>query len=510
MPEGNTQAREKLKPGGRGASGKNNFFAWRKVVGPFMQKEFGSLVKFINGLSLDEAVLYEPPPIVNSDFDPPGLLIELTNPQKASLYTDLLKKRNSTLKDLQDKAVAAWAALQSEISDESWSTISAEAGFDEAKLDSLVHILWNIIVKTHVTKIDALNVDAMRYAKVQVEMDFIDLKMDSKQSISDFKEEFKNAMNRAIGAGVPEPDQAEQAVRFLKALDKRRYSPMQVEVLNNIQLGRAPPQTLEEMYRAAASREELVTKTESGAAGKYELALLAGEVPQPQGQGRPPRHRRTTKPSNSKDGGQKKDEPQGTKGPAPGNERRRADARNDDQPRELKCHRCRQVGHPAFKCNATVSNPGTAEVKVLVTHSVEVDAEEDELFVGVAFGEIDKIALPERNLSLCRESAAPRAGHGPRPAGGLARPPNPLLKCRFATEGDDIAPDGCGYTRVDSTRGAGERGAGETSASMQEHGAHPVCHSSSLNNPLPILALGVHLPTGTPFTKYEVLLDVDD
>jgi hypothetical protein len=42
---------------------------------------------------------------------------------------------------------------------------------------------------------------------------------------------------------------------------------------------------------------------------------------------------------------------------------------------------------------------------------------------------------------------------------------------------------------------------------MQEHGAHPVCHSSSLNNPLPILALGVHLPTGTPFTKYEVLLD---
>ncbi len=83
MPEGNTQAREKLKPGGRGASGKNNFFAWRKVVGPFMQKEFGSLVKFINGLSLDEAVLYEPPPIVNSDFDPPGLLIELTNSHKA-------------------------------------------------------------------------------------------------------------------------------------------------------------------------------------------------------------------------------------------------------------------------------------------------------------------------------------------------------------------------------------------------------------------------------------------
>jgi hypothetical protein len=193
-----------------------------------------------------------------------------------------------------------------------------------------------------------------------------------------------------------------------------------------------------------------VTKTESGAAGKYELALLAGEVPQPQGQGRPPRHRRTTKPSNSKDGGQKKDEPQGTKGPAPGNERRRADARNDDQPRELKCHRCRQVGHPAFKCNATVSNPGTAEVKVLVTHSVEVDAEEDELFVGVAFGEIEhadcenplpernlshhalgtgpdhsEIALPERNLSLCLRHHA--LGTGPDPLGGYRAPQTPYL-----------------------------------------------------------------------------------
>ncbi len=68
MPSPSVQERTKLRIGGKGAN--SNFFSWRKEVGAHMQKSFGNVAKFVNRISLEKAVRYGLPEIVEADYNP--------------------------------------------------------------------------------------------------------------------------------------------------------------------------------------------------------------------------------------------------------------------------------------------------------------------------------------------------------------------------------------------------------------------------------------------------------
>lgn len=68
-----------------------NFFAWRKRIGPQLQRDFGRQAHFANGTGLGDAAPFSYPPIVESDWLPAGDgAPELTVAQKNSLYMDFV------------------------------------------------------------------------------------------------------------------------------------------------------------------------------------------------------------------------------------------------------------------------------------------------------------------------------------------------------------------------------------------------------------------------------------
>ncbi len=128
-------------------TGPSAFFSWRSRIGPELQKMHGPVAKFANCPSL-MADRYEAPAVVSEDYAPAG--VQLTAAHRAILMLDALKMRNRVVKELKDKEVTLYGALQTEISDTSWSIIKGHEDFQVAV--DRPDLLWTYNVRTHVTE----------------------------------------------------------------------------------------------------------------------------------------------------------------------------------------------------------------------------------------------------------------------------------------------------------------------------------------------------------------------
>ncbi len=141
-------------------------------------------------------------------------------------------------------------------------------------------LLWNIVVKTHVTEKNVHDAHSRRLARLKMEQDFHEMKQRKGETITDFKSRFTDMGHTMIALGVDEPDQTEVALRFLNKLDPGRYARLQLEVRNGVEMGRAPPDTLASMYRVASRREELSRKGGThSASGGYDVAIVEDAQP---------------------------------------------------------------------------------------------------------------------------------------------------------------------------------------------------------------------------------------
>ncbi len=146
-----------------------NFFAWRKRIGPQLQRDFGRQAHFANGTGLGDAVPFSYPPIVESDWLPAGDgAPELTVAQKNSLYMDFVKIRSKLTLEMPDKRSSMFAALQAEISAELWTKVETHADFTAALDESCPYSLWNIVIKVALTQRDAHDANTRILAKLEL------------------------------------------------------------------------------------------------------------------------------------------------------------------------------------------------------------------------------------------------------------------------------------------------------------------------------------------------------
>ena len=234
----------------------NNVLNWKLSMKAMAFKEFGFLANLFDH---DGTVVYSPPLVREEDYTPP-VIIGDPNPMpvlSAAVLLHLREKaeeeRNKEVRQLRRDRPRLFSMMQENISFRSWETIRQSVGFAANEAAKDPHVLWGIIIRTHLTQIQGGNATLRMMDRSKVENDFSVLRQRNKEHITGFKLRFDQMLETLIAAGVDPLNDATKAIKFLEKLDKDVFWAMNDQLTNAARQGLGYPPDLHTAWDIASN-----------------------------------------------------------------------------------------------------------------------------------------------------------------------------------------------------------------------------------------------------------------
>ena len=249
----------------------DNFIPWLDDFTPRAQAEFGHLADLFK----TKGTQYVPPALHPSSYTPEGASIKLI----AKLKETGEVKRMMKIDELLENWPKLFGMTKLSISPGSWSLVKNHEDFEQGNLESDPHVLFRIILSTHLTEKQGLGEYAKLYEDERVEREFQNLVQLKTQRVEEFKIVFDEHLLIRAAAGLAAFDGKLLAIKFIDKLDPGRFSAMQIEIANDVARKRAGPESLFDAYLMAKNYK--VQGKSGGAAdasGQFQSVFLANDM----------------------------------------------------------------------------------------------------------------------------------------------------------------------------------------------------------------------------------------
>jgi hypothetical protein len=228
---------------------KNNYHKFKEDLLSYLSREYGMVSKFIE---TDELYI---PPVPKRPRLPPNVTASMKK-TFMMMHAEDVKLYVRRLTENQEKLCLIYADILGNLSQESKEKVKEAPDWEVIKDKRDPLRLWRRITHTHING-ESLMGNLNIYQAQQI---YNRLRMNSKQTVHQFKEEFDEAVIGLQAAAAPIPSDLQQATDFLFKLDAR-YAQLRVSIENNNNRGVEQfPTTLTAMYRIAA-QFKVVTDT---------------------------------------------------------------------------------------------------------------------------------------------------------------------------------------------------------------------------------------------------------
>ncbi len=231
----------------------NNLPEWMIWIRTDARKEFGHM-----GSMCDTGIEWIVPPVEVTDYMPEEGQIDgvdalpLPVAAIARLREGAVAARNKEVRLNNAKKPQFFAYLYKMMSPDSVVQIEAHSDYLTAYQNSDPHLLWEIIMYTHLTHINGASPEMVLLTRSDEEDKHHSLRQGKNESIGDFLKNLTNSFTVLIAAGCAPFTEQEKAIQFLKKLDQARHGSMLADMKNRAQRGEAMPPTMYEAYTIAS------------------------------------------------------------------------------------------------------------------------------------------------------------------------------------------------------------------------------------------------------------------
>jgi hypothetical protein len=222
-----------------GGAGRNNTAEFLEAASVYCQRTFGEI-----GLVVETGEFPDIPIPVR-----PNLTIVPEDAKELVLveYREIVKQYSTRVSDLERQKIRVYAVIVSQLSKESKARLKQVVNWEDIDKTKCPRALIKAIRETHLTTETGFKLKD----KYTVRTEYYSLRQETSESLARFKHRFDQVLKqfRAVAKAEEIPDDADQAIDFIKWLDKSRYGQLQVDMDNNaaMKIGEYP-QDLQKAY----------------------------------------------------------------------------------------------------------------------------------------------------------------------------------------------------------------------------------------------------------------------
>jgi len=206
------------------ANADSNLSKWIEAIQPFLESLFGHLASFIATDKYYEPKAPKPPAIPWTNTTDPGYINRTIEKANATEYAKELAK-------IEADKPKMWGEIEKHMSAESKAQVKLNADYSKLKRDHDVLGLWRLIKQVHRTQAGKLNVAD---ASLDALTNYYTIKQKETENIVQFKDRLLAAVERVKTADPTKaPPEEEQARKFTKSLDPRKFNRLILECEQN-------------------------------------------------------------------------------------------------------------------------------------------------------------------------------------------------------------------------------------------------------------------------------------
>jgi len=206
------------------ANADSNLSKWIEAIQPFLESLFGHLASFIATDKYYEPKAPKPPAIPWTNATDPGYINRTIEKANATEYAKELAK-------IEADKPKMWGEIEKHMSAESKAQVKLNADYSKLKRDHDVLGLWRLIKQVHRTQAGKLNVAD---ASLDALTNYYTIKQKETENIVQFKDRLLAAVERVKTADPTKaPPEEEQARKFTKSLDPRKFNRLILECEQN-------------------------------------------------------------------------------------------------------------------------------------------------------------------------------------------------------------------------------------------------------------------------------------
>jgi len=206
------------------ANADSNLSKWIEAIQPFLESLFGHLASFIETDKYYKPKLPKPPATPWTNTTDPNHINRNIERANATEYAKELAK-------IEADKPKMWGEIEKHMSAESKAQVKLNADYSKFKKDHDVLGLWRLIKQVHRTQAGKLNVAD---ASLDALTNYYTIKQKETENIVQFKDRLLAAVERVKTADPTKaPPEAEQARKFTKSLDPRKFNRLILECEQN-------------------------------------------------------------------------------------------------------------------------------------------------------------------------------------------------------------------------------------------------------------------------------------
>jgi len=206
------------------ANADSNLSKWIEAIQPFLESLFGHLASFIATDKYHKPKAPKPPATPWTNATDPGYINRTIEKANATEYAKELAK-------IEADKPKMWGEIEKHMSTESKAQVKLNADYSKLKKDHDVLRLWRLIKQVHRTQAGKLNVAD---ASLDALTNYYTIKQKESENIVQFKDRLLAAVERVKTADPTKaPPEEEQARKFTKSLDPRKFNRLILECEQN-------------------------------------------------------------------------------------------------------------------------------------------------------------------------------------------------------------------------------------------------------------------------------------
>ena len=177
-------------------------------------------------------------------------------------YVESIKQRIKDIAKMKSQRSLMYGYIQSKLGIESDNEVRQHARYAAFSREVCPLGLWLAVRETHLVTTTSRDARVIKHNAAQ---EYGRLRQGAFQSLIDFKRQFNLRYKAYVSLGNDAKDKEDQAIDFLKALDKSRYGEFVVEYLNRIGFGSIwIPGNIKEVYDLANARLQVKRSSKNG------------------------------------------------------------------------------------------------------------------------------------------------------------------------------------------------------------------------------------------------------
>jgi hypothetical protein len=206
------------------ANADSNLSAWIEALQPILESLFGHLAAFITTDKYYAPTIPVAPTVAWNNTTDPGSIQRTIERANATEYAKELSR-------LEADKPRMWGEIEKHMSAESKAQVKLDAKYNKIKEKHDVLELWRLIKQVHRTQAGKINTSD---ASLDALTNYYTIKQKDKENIVQFKDRMLAAVERIRSIDPAKtPSEEEQARKFTKSLDPRKFNRLILECEQN-------------------------------------------------------------------------------------------------------------------------------------------------------------------------------------------------------------------------------------------------------------------------------------